>query len=119
MKINDIGQIPVEDRSEHHCYKLKQEWKDSPKSHNTLLKLLFKIYRWPILISFFAKWANTGVELLNVYILGQTLSYINQENDDQSWAMLCVLMITVIEFVGKYFFMKSNDHQFRYVNRME
>ncbi|CAI2364263.1 unnamed protein product [Moneuplotes crassus] len=127
LKIEDIGELSIENTTKYHASNYDTSKiglttsQDSDRSHpdGTLIKVLLKAYRWPLVFIFVMKMCALVLENINLHFLGYILSYIEGENDEQNRAIFCVCIMALFEFLSRGVRANSDKMQMNYSNRMK
>jgi ABC-type multidrug transport system fused ATPase/permease subunit len=119
LKIEDLGKIPIEDSNAHYTTVMQERWdQEEEKPRFYLLKCILALFKWRIFFACVATWSVVLIEVVNFHVLQELLEYLSGEQNDTTWAVICVLLIAVIEFVGRGFHKMSDTVQLRCASRM-
>ncbi|CAI2363221.1 unnamed protein product [Moneuplotes crassus] len=119
ITIDQLGKIPIEDSTEVHYQRFKKEWENEKEiDHYSLLRVIFKIYKFRFLVCLIASCGCIAFEITNFYFQTQILSYINGENDYLNWTLLCAITLATFEFTARGFHMMQNVQQLKFGHRI-
>ena len=114
-----MGKIPIEDSNAHYTNIMQERWdQEEAKPRYYLLRCIFDLFKWRIFFACAAVWSVILIEVVNFHVLQELLEYLSGEQNDMSWAMVCVLLIAGIEFVGRGFHKMSDTAQLRCASRI-
>jgi hypothetical protein len=102
--MEDFGDLEVTDSTKIQASVIKKKWDSyKVKDTKTLAKVIFSLYKWPLLGCVVAVWSVLFLEVINFHVLEKVMIYIDGDSDDFNTALFCVLVIAFLELFGRGF----------------
>ena len=102
MTLDLLGSITQEDSTKEQGNKLAKAWNEYKHTgKNALLRTLFSLHKWTIIITIITLSFEVVNDNLSIYVLKEVMSYIEGEYDDINRALAFVFVMSLTAVVSK------------------
>ena len=97
-----VGVVEYKDSCQAQGSKLSKAWEENKHTGKyALLRALFSLHKWTIVIAVGFSWFGVAIETLNIYVLKEVMSYIDGEYDNINRALKFVFAMAMLEFISR------------------